>query len=86
MRIHPSIFDKIKNKKKDRDSENARIPLYINPPPSLDDIHEDIESHKKKKKKSSNDCVININEEFIVDFNIEEGTVVREGTWKLNVK
>ena len=86
MIIHPSVFDKTKNKKRDRDTDSSGVPLYIEPPRNPDDLRKDVESHKKKKKKSSNDCVININEEFIVDFNIEDGMVVREGTWKLNVK
>ena len=86
MRIYPYILDKIKNNKTDHRSNDQRIPLHIEPPSHLDDMLEDIENHKKKNKKSSNDCVININKELNVDFNIEEKVVAREDTWILKIR
>jgi len=80
--MHPAILNKESEKKKKRKSQ--RIPLRL---PLMPESH-DVENHKKKKKKSGNDYVINVNDEFIVDFDINEdkGNVIREETWNIVIE
>jgi hypothetical protein len=76
--MHPAILNKESEGKK---RKSGRVPLHL---PLGPESH-DIENQKKKKKKSSNDYVININDEFIIDFDInkDKGSVTREEVWDI---
>jgi hypothetical protein len=80
--MHPAILNKKYKKKKEDGDKRLPLRLPLKPEPY------GIENHKKKKKKSSNDYVINVNDEFIVDFDINEdkGNVIREETWNIVIE
>lgn len=79
--MHPAILNK-KRKKINNKDERLPLRLPLKPEPY------DVENHKKKKKKSSNDYAININDEFIVDFdiNIDKNNVIKEELWSIEIK
>tara|TARA_B100000131_G_scaffold322812_1_gene378195 strand:- start:1662 stop:1928 length:267 start_codon:yes stop_codon:yes gene_type:complete len=80
---HHSIFNKNKKRDAGRDIDR-RIPLRLPLAPD----HDNVENHKKKKKKSSNDYVININDEFVVDFDIDadKGNIIGDDSWSMEIK
>ena len=59
------------------------MPLHL----PLGPEYHNIENHNKKKKKSSNDYVINVNDEFVVDLDInaDDSSIIREDAWIIEI-